>query len=94
MSHIVTLELTDEIYSELQQQADKVGLSVTDLITQKLQQPDELSSNISIEIEKEIARKRFESHFGEIQSSDPTSINNEKIDADLAQEYSSNNQEN
>ncbi len=93
MSHTVTLELTDKIYSALQQQADKVGLSVTDLITQKLQQPDELSSNISIEIEKEIRKQRFESHFGEIEPSDPKSIDNETIDADLAQEYSSSNQE-
>ena len=45
------------------------------------------------EEEKEIAKKRFESHFGEIESTDPTNINNETIDADLAQEYSSNNQE-
>lgn len=43
--------------------------------------------------EKEIARKRFESHFGEVQSTDPKELDNETIDADLAREYSSNHTE-
>ena len=87
MSHTITLELTEEIYSALQEQADKLGLSVTDLITQQLQ------SNLSIlhpctKAEKEAARQRFQRHLGSITPGYATGIDNESIDADLAKAYS------
>lgn len=38
--------------------------------------------------EKLAARERFERHFGEIDLGFPTGVDNERIDADLAREYS------
>lgn len=46
------------------------------------------NSNITLtETEKQIARERFESHFGEINLGYSTGIDNERIDADIAKEY-------
>ncbi len=58
----------------------------------------ELKSNQNSKIilsdaEKEAARKRFESHFGEIDPGFPVGADNEMIDADLVREYRSNHQE-
>lgn len=51
------------------------------------------SKTIPSDAEKEVARKRFESHFGEINLDFPMGADNEMIDADLAREYRSNHQE-
>lgn len=45
------------------------------------------SRTILSEKDKQEARKRFESHFGEIDLGHPIGIDNEIIDADLAKEY-------
>ena len=42
--------------------------------------------------EKEIARLRFEHHFGALNLEQATDIDNESIDADLAREYTSPHQ--
>ena len=39
------------------------------------------------ELDKQKARERFESHFGEIDLGYSTGIDNERIDEDLAREY-------
>jgi len=39
------------------------------------------------EFDKQKARERFESHFGEIDLGYSTGIDNESIDEDLAREY-------
>lgn len=51
------------------------------------------SKAILSETEKEAARKRFESHFGEIDINSLIAADNEMIDADLAREYTGNHQE-
>jgi len=51
------------------------------------------NSKATLSEAEEAARKRFESHFGEIDLSLPVGVDNEMIDADLAREYSSNHQE-
>jgi hypothetical protein len=43
------------------------------------------SSKVSEERQK--ARERFESHFGEVDLGHPTGIDNEQIDEDLARAY-------
>lgn len=54
---------------------------------------NQISNAILSEAEKEVARKRFESHFGEIDIDSLIAADNEMIDADLAREYASNHQE-
>lgn len=54
---------------------------------------NQISNAILSEAEKEVARKRFESHFGEIDLGFPVGADNEMIDADLTREYRSNHQE-
>jgi hypothetical protein len=38
-------------------------------------------------VEEQVARKRFERHFGEVDLGFATGVDNEQIDADLAREY-------
>lgn len=38
MSKVLTLELSDEIYTNLQQQAELIGISIPELITSSLEQ--------------------------------------------------------
>lgn len=54
---------------------------------------NQISKAILSETQKEAARKRFESHFGEIDINSLIAADNEMIDADIAREYRSNHQE-
>lgn len=45
------------------------------------------------EAEKQVARERFERHFGEVDLGYATGVGNEEIDADLAQEYAANHED-
>lgn len=50
---------------------------------------DEICKRYLLAAEKDEARRRFESHFGEIDLGHPAGADNEDIDADLAREYAS-----
>lgn len=94
MSRILTLELSDRVYRALQQKAEMTGISIVELAANFLEERADNGSdrdNRSIE-EKEAARKRFESHFGEL-SGEAIDLDNESIDADLAREYANNHEE-
>lgn len=43
--------------------------------------------------EKQVARERFERHFGEVDLGYATGVDNEQIDADLAREYAATHEE-
>ncbi|ARI80970.1 MAG: hypothetical protein IM466_00605 [Microcystis sp. M04BS1] len=94
MSQVLTLELSDEVYAALQQQAKILGIDLSELVTTSLERQYRLNKNKDqrTEAEKEAARKRFERHIGSI-SGYPTGADNESIDADLAREYASNHEE-
>jgi len=90
MSQQLTLELSDEIYADIEQKANAVGLSVAEWIVAMLSNRNNGASKVLHSIaEQEEARQRFRSHAGSISLGYPTGIDNEGIDADLARAYAS-----
>lgn len=94
MSQVLTLELSDEVYAALQQQAKILGIDLSELAATSLERQYRLTKDKDqrTEAEKEAARQRFRAHAGSI-SGYPTGADNESIDADLAREYASNHEE-
>ncbi len=88
MSEVVTLELRDELYAILKQQAESVGISLAEWIAVGLEQQNSLLIQPKTEAEKEVARQRFRRHAGAIDLGYPTGADNVSIDADLVRAYS------
>ena len=85
MSQHLTLELSDEVYADLQQKADAVGLSITEWMVAVLSKQGSVVNKISSSAEQqEKARQRFRNHAGAINLGYATGIENARIDADLA----------
>lgn len=93
MSQVVSLELRDEVYTALRQQAESVGISISELILIALERQSGLLTPHKTEAEKETARARFERHFGTLNLEHPTNLDNESIDADLVREYVNTHEE-
>ncbi|NJK34272.1 MAG: hypothetical protein HC919_04575 [Oscillatoriales cyanobacterium SM2_2_1] len=88
MSQQLTLELNDEVYADLQQKANAVGLSIAEWIVAALStQSNGVSGVLHSVAQQEEARQRFRSHAGAISLGYATGIDNESIDADLARAY-------
>ena len=93
MSHTITVELSDEMYALIQDQAQEAGTSPAQWISHQLEEQcqQRLSSSAvdqdAQEKTKQQARERFERHFGEIDLGTPTGVENSAIDDDLAREY-------
>ncbi len=87
MSQILTLELNDDMYAVLNQQAEGAGVSLSEWIAISLEQRCGLSKAQQTETEKELARQRFRRHAGAINLGYSTGVNNEGIDADLIKAY-------
>ncbi len=86
MSQQLTLELSDEVYADLQQKANAVGLPITQWIIAVLSQQNS-GVNILHSAQQEEARQRFRSHAGVLSLGCATGIDNESIDHDLAKAY-------
>lgn len=90
MSQILTLEISEQVFVAIQRQAAAIGVAperlAATLIEQRFTQTPKLSGD---ETEREVARARFEHHFGTLKSGNVPSLDNESIDADLAGEYAS-----
>ncbi len=87
MSQQLTLEISDEVYADLQQKANAVGLSIAEWIVAVVSYQ---SSKVLRSVEQqEEARQRFRNHAGAISLGYATGIDNESIDADLARAYAS-----
>jgi putative hemolysin len=84
---VLTLELSEEAYRALQQQAEIAGISVSEWITTSLEQQYGLQKKQQAEAEKEAARQRFRHHAGAIDLGYATGADNESIDADLVRAY-------
>lgn len=93
MSQILTLELSDQIAIAIQQQANNVGISPETLATALLEQHFSQVLPVSTDVQKELARAKFERHFGTLNIHNSTNIDNESIDTDLAKEYANNHEE-
>ena len=94
MSQTLILELSDEVYTTIQRQAESAGTSPTHWLATTLEQqygPRHTGQSVRqfrTTAEQHAARVRFEQHFGEVDLPDTTRADNEHIDADLAREYS------
>jgi hypothetical protein len=88
MSQKLTLELSDEVYVDLQQRANAVGLPIAEWIVAILSdQSNDVSKVLRSVEQQEEARQRFRSHAGAISLGYATGVDNESIDADLARAY-------
>jgi predicted transcriptional regulator len=100
MSQTLTLELSDEVYTAIRHQAETVGTSPAQWIVTTLERQygkvrDWQSARTQrTEAEKQVARDRFERHFGEVDLGYATGVDNEQIDADLAREYAATHEAN
>jgi hypothetical protein len=88
MSQQLTLEVSDEIYADLQRKANAVGISITEWIVTVLSRQDATANRVMLTLEQqEQARQKFKSHAGAISLGYATGTDNEAIDADLARAY-------
>jgi len=88
MSQQLTLEISDEVYADLQRKASAVGISITEWIVTVLSRQGGVASRVMLSIEQqEQARQKFKNHAGAISLGYATGIDNEAIDADLAKVY-------
>lgn len=87
MSQLLTIELNDEIYADLERQAGAAGLSVAEWIVQSLNGQRSSSKSIQTELQREEARQRLLRYAGSISLGHATGIDNDSIDADLLRAY-------
>lgn len=93
MSQQLTLEISDEVYADLKQKANAVGLPITEWVVAVLStQSNDLSEALYSVAQQEEARQRFRNHAGAISLGYATGIDNESIDADLARSYANENE--
>ncbi len=93
MSQTLEIEVSDEVYAAIQRQAEAVGISAIHLIAASLEQQFGAVTPGRSEADKQAARRRFESHLGEVDLGYPTGMDNEGIDADLGREYADTHEE-
>lgn len=88
MSQKLTLELSDEVYTDLQRRADAAGLSTTDWVIAAIsKQADAVTKDLRSTEQQEEASQRFKSHAGAVSLGYATGVDNESIEADLAKAY-------
>jgi hypothetical protein len=88
MSQQLTLEISDEVYADLQRKANAVGVSMTEWIVTILSRQGETVTRVMLSPERqEQARQKFKSHAGAISLGHATGSDNQAIDADLARAY-------
>jgi hypothetical protein len=94
MSQTLILELSDEVYTTIQHQAESAGTSPAHWLATTLEQqygPRHTGQSARwprTAAEQHAARVRFEQHFGEVDLPDALGADNAQIDADLVREYS------
>ncbi|NJL47750.1 MAG: hypothetical protein HC929_10045 [Leptolyngbyaceae cyanobacterium SM2_5_2] len=88
MSQQLTLEISDEVYADLQRKASAVGISITEWIVTILSRQGTVTNRVVLSLEQQDqARQKFKSHAGAISLGYATGTDNEAIDADLAKAY-------
>jgi predicted transcriptional regulator len=91
----LTFELHDDIYEALQRMAEQTGRPFEAVALEwlaKYAYPPRPKRRLSEE-ELAAAEERLRRHAGAVDSGDPHSADNERIDADLAREYGSTHEE-
>jgi hypothetical protein len=90
MSQILTLELNDQVFAAIRQQAENIGIPPENLAATLLEQKLFPTFKLILtDTAKVSGQARFERHFGAAESSSVMDIDNDAIDADLASEYAS-----
>jgi hypothetical protein len=93
MGQTLILELSDEIYTIIQRQAEAAGTTPAHWLVKILEQqygPPHTRQRVEAwhtAAEQQAARERFERHVGEVDLVDAIGADNEQIDAELAREY-------
>lgn len=88
MSQQLVLELSDEVYTALQEQADAAGLSIEEWLVASLsQQYPSLPPNTSNLAQQDDGMARLLRYAGAIRSNGATGSDHASIDADLAKVY-------
>jgi hypothetical protein len=93
MSQTLIIELSDEVYAMIQRQAEEAGTPPADWLANALElqygrvRTWQRGLTQRTAAGQQTARERFERHFGELDLSHATGVDNEQIDADLAREY-------
>jgi hypothetical protein len=94
MTKTLTLELNDQFFAAIHQQAQSIGIPAENLAVKLLEQNFVNRFRLlPTDAEKERRISKFEHHFGAIDLGVDINLDNESIDADLAQEYASNHEE-
>ncbi len=91
----MTLELPDEVYAEIMRAAQESRLPPTEVVAARVAagfQPRKRREDLTPE-EYEAALSRLTRHAGAVNSGDPNSADNERIDADLMREYASDHED-
>jgi hypothetical protein len=94
MNQSLTLTLKASTFAAIQEQAKYLGISPELLSVNLLEQ--QIEKNISENVNNaqiNTAKQRFSSHFGKLNLDYTTSVENDSIDADLAQQYLGNNED-
>lgn len=96
MGRRLTVALSDETFTIIQRQATEANISPSEVASVSLERyfHGPYSTNRKarghskrVKAESQLARERFERHFGAIDLGYATGISNEEIDADLGREY-------
>jgi hypothetical protein len=88
MSQQLTLEISDEVYANLQQKADAVGVPITEWIVAVLSGQGSPVSSILVSLERLfLARMRLRNHAGAISLGYATGSDNDQIDTALSKVY-------
>jgi hypothetical protein len=94
MSQVLTLELNDQFFAAIHQQAESIGIPAENLAVKLLQQNfSQMFQLLPTDAEKGIRRAKFERHFGAINLGIDIDLDNESIDADLAKDYDNNHED-
>lgn len=90
MSQSLTLELSEQVFVAIQRQAQVIGISPAQLAATLLERQFPEAFKLLLDnAEQNVARSRFERHFGALELGSSLDLDNESIDVDLAREYAS-----
>jgi hypothetical protein len=93
MSKTLTFEIPEELYQVFERRAAREGRTTESIALEWLAQTVHRPRPKLSEEELKEAWERLARHAGAVSSGDPHSADNERIDEDLAREYSSSHEE-
>ncbi len=94
MSQTLIVQISDDVYTAIEREAAEAAISPAEVAATSLENMFGYPRNTSLggearsEAELQVARERFERHFGALDLGYATGADNESIDRDLADEYS------